>query len=129
MGRAANLRQPRILIVDDDETVLAVVNDLIQQLGYNVLVASNDVDELEILRRNPDVTVLFSDISMPGVNGEELARAAAGLRPGLRVILTSGGARRPTIAAAFVRKPYRAADLIDDADLARKCCRYSSIPA
>jgi CheY-like chemotaxis protein len=50
MGRAANLRQPRILIVDDDETVLAVVNDLIQQLGYNVLVASNGVDELEILR-------------------------------------------------------------------------------
>ena len=73
MGRAANPRQPRILIVDDDETVLAVANDLIQQLGYNALVASNGVDALEILRRNQDVTVLFSDISMPGMNGEELA--------------------------------------------------------
>jgi CheY-like chemotaxis protein len=63
-------------------TILAVVNDLIQHLGYNALVASNGVDELEILRRNPDVTVLFSDISMPGMNGEELARAAAVVRPG-----------------------------------------------
>ena len=68
---------------------------------------------LEILRRNQDVTVLFSDISMPGMNGEELARAAAAVRPGLRVIFTSGGDRRPTIAAAFVPKPYRADDLID----------------
>jgi CheY-like chemotaxis protein len=113
MGRAANPRQPRILIVDDDETVLAVANDLIQQLGYNALVAFNGVDALEILRRNQDVTVLFSDISMPGMNGEELARAAAAVRPGLRVIFTSGGDRRPTIAAAFVPKPYRADDLID----------------
>ena len=38
MGRAANPHQPPILIVDDDETVLAVANDLIQQLGYNALV-------------------------------------------------------------------------------------------
>ena len=94
-------------------TILAVVNDLIQHLGYNALVASNGVDELEIFRRNPDVTVLFSDISMPGMNGEELARAAAVVRPRLRVIFTSGGDRRPTIAAAFVPKPYRADDLID----------------
>ena len=113
MGRVANLCRPRILIVDDDETVLAVANDLIQQLGYNALLASNGVDALEILRRNQDVTVLFSDISMPGMNGEELARAAAAVRPGLRVIFTSGGDRRPAIAAAFVPKPYRADDLID----------------
>jgi CheY-like chemotaxis protein len=107
------------LIVHDDETVLAVASDLIQRFACNALVASNSVDALEILRRNQDVAVLFSDISMPGMNGAELPRAAAGLRPGRRVILTPGGVRRPTIAAAFVPKPYRAADLIDDADLAR----------
>jgi CheY-like chemotaxis protein len=52
-----------------------VVNDVIQRLGYNALVASNSVGALEILHRNQDVTVLFSDISIPGMNGEELARA------------------------------------------------------
>ena len=113
MGCPTNPRQPWILIVDDDENVLAIANDLIQRLGYNALIASNGVDALEILRRNQDVSVLFSDIGMPGMNGEELARAAVAVRPGLRVILTSGGARRPTIAVAFVPKPYRSNDLID----------------
>jgi CheY-like chemotaxis protein len=113
MGCAVNPRQPWILIVDDDENVLAIASDLIQRLGYNALVASNGVDTLEILRRNQDVSVLFSDIGMPGMNGEELARAAVAVRPGLRVILTSGGARPPTIAVAFVPKPYRSNDLID----------------
>jgi CheY-like chemotaxis protein len=113
MGCVTNPRQPWILIVDDDENVLAIANDLIQRLGYNALIASNGVDALEILRRNQDVSVLFSDIGMPGMNGEELARAAVAVRPGLRVILTSGGAGRPTIAVAFVPKPYRSNDLID----------------
>jgi CheY-like chemotaxis protein len=113
MGCAPNPRQPWILIVDDDENVLAIANDLIQRLGYNALIASNGIDALEILRRNQDVSVLFSDIGMPGMNGEELARAAVAVRPGLHVILTSGGARRPTIAVAFVPKPYRSNDLID----------------
>ena len=112
MGCPTNPRQPWILIVDDDENVLAIANDLIQQLGYNALIASNGVDALEILRRNQDVSVLFSDVGMPGMNGEELARAAVAVRPGLRVILASGGARRPTIAVAFVPKPYRSNDLI-----------------
>ena len=79
MGCPTNPRQPWILIVDDDENVLAIANDLIQRLGYNALIASNGVDALEILRRNQDVSVLFSDVGMPGMNGEELARAAVGL--------------------------------------------------
>jgi CheY-like chemotaxis protein len=85
MGRATNPRQPWILIVDDDENVLAIANDLIQRLGYNALIASNAVDALEILRRNQDVYVLVADIGMPGMNGEELARAA----------VAAGAARHP----------------------------------
>jgi CheY-like chemotaxis protein len=58
------------------------------------VVVSNGADALNSLRRNQDVTVLFSDINMPGMDGEELARAAVAARPGLRVILTSGARRR-----------------------------------
>jgi CheY-like chemotaxis protein len=74
MGRATNPRQTWILIVDDDENVLAIANDLIQRLGYNALIASNAVDALETLHRNQDGYVLVSDIGMPDMNGEELAR-------------------------------------------------------
>ena len=112
MAQATNLRGPLVLIVDDDENVLEIATEFVQRLGYNAMVASNGADALDILRRNQDVTVLFSDINMPGMDGEELARAAVAVRPGLRVILTSG-ARRSAIAAAFVPKPYRAADLVD----------------
>lgn len=112
MAQAANPRGPLLLIVDDDENVLEIAAEFVQRLGYTALVASNGADALNILRNNQDVTVLFSDINMPGMDGEQLARAAVAIRPGLRVILTSG-ARRPTIAAAFVPKPYRADDLVD----------------
>ena len=111
MAQATNPRGPLILIVDDDENVLEIATEFVQRLGYNAVVASNGVDALNILRRNQDVTVLFSDINMPGMDGEELARDAVAVRPGLRVIFTSG-TRRSAIAA-FVPKPYRAADLVD----------------
>src|SRR3981189_423586 len=84
MGRATNPRQTWILIVDDDENVPAIANDLIQRLGYNALIASNAVDALETLHRNQDGSVLVSEIGMPVMNGEELARAAVAVRPGLR---------------------------------------------
>jgi DNA-binding NtrC family response regulator len=113
MGRAKTPDNPGFSSSTTMKNVLAIANDLIQQLGYNALIASNAADALETLYRNQDVSVLFSDIGMPDMNGEELARAAVAVRPGLRVILTSGDARRPTIAVTFVPKPYRSNDLID----------------
>jgi CheY-like chemotaxis protein len=101
-----------ILIVDDDENVLEIATEFVQRLGYNAVVVSNGADALNSLRRNQDVTVLFSDINMPGMDGEELARASGRCSP--RAARHSHlGARRRTIAATFVPKPYRAADLVD----------------
>ena len=102
---------PLALIVDDDREILALGAEIFAALGYRPLTASNGVEALDILRKNNGVAVLFSDIRMPGMSGEELARAAVAVRPGLRIVLTSG-ARRPAIAAAFVQKPYRAADVV-----------------
>ena len=76
MAQATNPRGPLILIVDDDENVLEIATEFVQRLGYNAVVASNGADALNILRRNQYLTVLFSDIDMPGMDGEELARAA-----------------------------------------------------
>jgi hypothetical protein len=112
MDQDISSRGPLVLVVDDDEDVLAVGAAAIEQLGYTVLVASNGVDALEVIRNNAELSILFSDISMPGMDGEELAHAALAMRPGLRIILTSG-ARPPTTASAFVAKPYRAADLVN----------------
>ena len=108
MAQATNPRGPLILIVDDAENVLEIATEFVQRLGYNAVVASNGADALNILRRNQDVTVLFSDINMPGMDGEELARAAVAARPGLRVILTSGpgdGRLQPPLSRSHTGPP------------------------
>ena len=87
---AANPCATRLLIAHDDENVPAMAAELVERLGYNVLVASNGIEALEILRKNKDVTILFSDISIPGMDGEELMF----VRPELRVIFTSGARDR-----------------------------------
>jgi CheY-like chemotaxis protein len=111
MGQAIPAADQRVLIVDDDETVLEIAAVLIRGLGYAVSTAKNAIEALQILQSDKSITTLFSDMTMPGMDGEQLAECARTLRPGLHVILTSG-ARRPMAKVAFVSKPYHAVDLV-----------------
>jgi CheY-like chemotaxis protein len=100
-----------VLIVDDDEDILELTPEILETLGYHVLTARNGLEAIELLRRNSRISVLFTDMQMPGMGGEELAEIAVMLRPGIRVVFTSGF-QAPPGDAAFVPKPYRAVDLI-----------------
>ncbi|MFI4934560.1 MAG: ATP-binding protein [Caulobacterales bacterium] len=80
-----------VLVVEDDAAVLALTLDLMTAQGYRVLTASSAARGLELLAARPDVQLLFTDVVMPGgMNGVELARLARRLRPGMKVLLTSG---------------------------------------
>jgi signal transduction histidine kinase/FixJ family two-component response regulator len=80
-----------ILVVEDDAMVRRHVSGLLGGLGYRVLEATAATPAMELLAANPDVTLLFTDIVMPGgVNGADLAKMAQGLRPDLKVLFTSG---------------------------------------
>src|SRR5205085_11615507 len=75
----------RVLVVEDEPEVLDVTVEMLRALGYEVLTAPDGRSALEVLRRDPDIDVLFTDIVMPrGMNGLELAREAQRLRPQLR---------------------------------------------
>jgi CheY-like chemotaxis protein len=100
-----------VLIVDDDEATLDITAEVFEILGYDVVTAESGRVALEVLRKNPRVSVLFTDIQMPGMGGKELAEIALRLRPGIRVVFTSG-VETPPENAAFVPKPYKALDLI-----------------
>ena len=100
----------RILLVDDDVDILGVAADMLETLGYDVIAARTGLEALALLRDNSSISILFTDIQMPGMGGEELAGMAAASRPDLRVIFASGSAR-PSTDAAFLQKPYRTADL------------------
>lgn len=79
-----------VLIVDDDEAVVEITAEILETLGYDVLTARNGPEAVELLRKNSRISVLFSDIQMPGMGGEELAAIALMLRPGIRVGLHVG---------------------------------------
>jgi CheY-like chemotaxis protein len=80
-----------ILVVEDDEDVLAVTAESLTELGYQVVTAVNAARALEILKSNQPIDLLFSDVVIPGgTNGAQLAVTARHLRPELKVLLTSG---------------------------------------
>jgi CheY-like chemotaxis protein len=99
-----------VLIVDDDQDILEFAAEILQTLGHNVLTARNGLEAVVILRKNARVSILFTDIQMPRMGGEELVEVAVALRPDIRVIFTSG-LTRPRGDAPFLQKPYKAADL------------------
>ncbi|NKE43178.1 PAS domain-containing protein [Roseomonas frigidaquae] len=111
----------RVLLVEDDASLRRTATAQLQRLGYEVLPAANGEAALEVLQRDASVDLLFTDIVMPGrLNGHQLARRAAALRPALRVLFTSGyqanAAPEPgdlDCGFLLLPKPYRLAELAD----------------
>jgi signal transduction histidine kinase len=106
----------RILVVDDDPAVRGVGVDLLESLGYVCETADSGLMALSRLQETAEFDLLFSDVVMPGgMNGVELAEAAAALRPGLRILLTSGyvdeAARSRQHGFPIIDKPYERAQL------------------
>ena len=83
-----------ILVVDDHEAVRQVSVAQIKMLGYAVIEADCAADGLEMLRDNPQIALLFTDIVMPGaMDGYDLASEAIKLHPRIKVLFTSGYAQ------------------------------------
>lgn len=80
-----------ILVAEDNEGVRATVVELLQQLGYKVLQASDAASALALLEGGARVDLLFTDVVMPGpLRSPELARRARELLPDIAVLFTSG---------------------------------------
>jgi signal transduction histidine kinase/CheY-like chemotaxis protein len=89
LRRARN--NERILVVEDDSAVLEIAVQNLAELDYGILTAGDALVALEILRGDDRIDLLFADVVMPGgMNGVQLAVEARRLRPGLKVLLTSG---------------------------------------
>jgi PAS domain S-box-containing protein len=120
---AQDIRVPRgterVLVVEDEEQVRAIVVGQLSSLGYTVVEASDGEAALEKLRTDPAFDLLLTDVIMPGpLNGRALAGEAARISPDMRVLFMSGysddaistlGVLNPGVS--LLTKPFRKTDL------------------
>lgn len=80
-----------ILLVEDNDQVRTMARTMLELRGYQVLVAANGVEALEIIASHEGVIeLLFTDVVMPEMNGRDLFQRAVAERPGLKVLYMSG---------------------------------------
>jgi len=110
--------QESILVVEDDELVRSYTRHVLAMLGYTVHVATDAPGALEVVREGAALDLLFTDIVMPGMNGFALAEEVVRLRPGIKVLYTSGYTRQAaarhdpeTVMEKMLSKPYARHDL------------------
>jgi len=115
----------KILVIEDDSGVTAVITEGLRQLGYQVVHVSNGEEALGRLDELADVDLVLSDIVLPGkLSGLDVEDAIRAWRPGVRFIFMSGYAqdeiarKGPRIgqglpALDILRKPFQLTDLAD----------------
>jgi PAS domain S-box-containing protein len=104
-----------VLIVEDEAEVLDITVELFKSMAYDVHTASNGLDAIEILKRTPNIDILFTDVMIPkGMDGIELAQHTRKLYPHIKIILASGYPLPPKRRQQdqlddfiFLQKPYR----------------------
>jgi CheY-like chemotaxis protein len=107
----------RILVVEDETFIRMDVVEMLRAAGFHVLEATNAYEAIQMLERNSDVRVIFTDIDMPGsMNGLKLAAAVRDRWPPVSIIATSGHfeiqAGDLPADARFIPKPYQSAQII-----------------
>ena len=99
-----------VLVVDDDPLVLNLTATMLEELGCEVVAATNGPEALDKLRSDARISLMFTDIKMPGLTGHELAERAQRTRAGLPVILLSGE-ESDGRGLPLIRKPFLPSDL------------------
>ena len=90
MGLSSSKR-PVVLIVEDEFLLRMDAVEMIAAAGFEVVEAGNADQAIEILEARRDITVVFTDIQMPGsMDGLKLARAVRGRWPPIKIVATSG---------------------------------------
>jgi CheY-like chemotaxis protein len=108
-----------ILLVEDDERVRQLTVTRLKMIGHDVIEARDGFEALNLLQSGAHVDLVFTDMVMPGgLSGRDVAHKARDLKPGIKVLLTTGYAEDLAHAddlqqecLKVLRKPYRQAEL------------------
>jgi PAS domain S-box-containing protein len=113
-------RTGTVLFVEDHPQIQDLGGEILNALGYDVVVKPSGESAMRWLREHPEqqVDVLFTDVVMPGMSGPEMVSRARQLRPGLKVVYASGYPAENLIqeglieeTARILSKPYSISEL------------------
>jgi CheY-like chemotaxis protein len=117
-SRAPSLgRDEVVLVVEDESVVRQLIVEVLGDLGYRALEASDGPSALRILQSQQRVDLLVTDIGLPGLNGRQLADGARTTRPNLKVLFMTGYAESAAgkafldVGMEIVAKPFTMNDL------------------
>jgi CheY-like chemotaxis protein len=107
------LGSERILLVDDESTVMEMGTSLLEHLGYKVTSQTDSLKALEIFRSSPDeFDLIITDYTMPKLTGLDFAREVRRIRPDMPVMLCTGFSEKVTpdsmkeLGVGLLMKPY-----------------------
>jgi CheY-like chemotaxis protein len=98
-SRLVQPANPKVLLVDDDVSVLRTLSKLLKHFRFDVVACSDSTCAMEQLSQRNDIAMLLCDYEMPEINGVELAQAAKSKNPAMPVFVLSG-CHPPAISSA-----------------------------
>lgn len=112
-------QRPKILFVDDEESITTMAKRLLEKMGYQVTVFSSSLEALKAFKADPaQFDIVFTDQTMPDMPGTELADRLLRIRPDLPIILCTGfssmikeGDFKDVGFSGFLSKPYTKMEL------------------
>jgi DNA-binding NtrC family response regulator len=115
-------RKLKVLVVDDEEAILDLLVLAFEEAGFDVATASNAVDAHRILEESGSISLVVTDVSMPGsLDGVAFGQFVASTHPEMPLIIVSGVTqpddRDLPVGAAFIAKPFKPSLLVDEAKL------------
>ena len=102
-----------ILVVDDDCAIRTLMRVVLERAGYSVLVAADGEEGLHVFRQHQDrIVLLLTDVTMPRINGFDLADHVLESDPQFPVVFISGDELKADRGFGCIAKPFKADELI-----------------
>jgi two-component system, cell cycle sensor histidine kinase and response regulator CckA len=119
--------QTAILVVDDDPLIRSMCKKVVEAHGFSTILAENGAEALNIFRENHEgIALVVSDISMPVMNGIDMAQQMFAMKPHANLILMTGYTAQVLLGklkdlCALLYKPFTPRQLIE---VIQKCLKY-----